>query len=84
MTDSPNPRHLEILKAIHDSPEPDGDTTFSLSLPPIVLYVRVEHDYTVYYNVVEYPTRGTRRINVYHIKETTGTVREMLKSPFSI
>ena len=84
MTDSPKPRHLEILKAISESPEPDGEKTFSLLLAPIVLYVRVEHDYTVYYDVVEYPAKGNRRINVYHIKETTGTVREMLKSPFSI
>lgn len=82
MTSVSNERLSEILNAIHESPEPDGVTTFSLLLAPIVLYVRVEHDFTVYYNVVGYPVKNDRIINVYAIKETVGAVQDMLKSPW--
>lgn len=72
-----------ILKAIEESPYPDGTTTFALDLPPVVLFVRVEDDYTVYYGVVRYPATNDRVIQVYAIKETVGPIREMLQSPWS-
>ena len=82
MTPSRKERLHAILKAIEESPYPDGETTFALDLPPIVLFVRVEDDYTVYYGVVGYPARNDRIISVYAIKETDGSIQEMLNSPW--
>lgn len=53
-----------------------------MDMPPVVLFVRVEDDYTVYYSVVGYPEKNDRIINVYAIKETMGSVREMVRSPW--
>lgn len=69
----------ELLRAIHESPEPDGITTFSLLVAPAVFFVRVEDDYTVYFHSTTYPRTGKRSIKIYEIKETTGSVRDMLQ-----
>lgn len=74
MTASRTERVRDILAAINASPDPDGEKTFPLSLPPIVLFVRVEQDYTIYYSVTWYPATKRREIKVYDIKETVGSI----------
>lgn len=75
-------RIRSIVADIRRSPYPDGNRTFTLDLPPAVLFVRVEEDYTIYYGVVGYPGRDEVLVQVYEIKETTGPVQEMLRSPW--
>ena len=72
----------ELMAAIERAPEPDNHKCFALLVAPLVLFVRVEHDFTVYYSVVKYPKQDKQLIHVYAIKETTGSVRDMLSSPF--
>lgn len=82
MTATRQERIHEILAKIEESPYPDDVTTFALDLPPVVIFVHVEADYTVYYGVVGYPAKSDRIIHVYAIKETIGSVEEMIKSPW--
>ena len=44
--------------------------------------MRIENDYTIYFRVVGYPDDNRWVIEIDAIKETGGSLRDMLRRPF--
>lgn len=82
LTESRRARVAEIIREICASPDIDGKRTFDLVVPPAVWQVRIEDDYTIYFRIVGYPDANRWEIQVDAIKETRGSLREMLRRPF--
>ncbi len=67
-------RFRQIIRSIIESPDPDGIKTFTLSVPPAIFFLRVEHDFSVYYSFV----KSTNELHVYEVVKTPASLAEAL------
>lgn len=82
LTEERKARVAGLVRSICEAPDTDGERTFDLVVPPAVWQVRIEDDFTVYFRVVGYPDDNRWEIQVDAIKETRGSLRDMLGLPF--
>ena len=82
LTEERKARVADLVRSILATPDTDGARTFDLLVPPVAWRVRIEDDYTIYFRVVGYPDDNRWVIEIDAIKETGGSLRDMLQRPF--